>query len=244
MTYRSTLVEQTRDELLSELLDGVFGAGSKLPSEPELAKRFRVSRLTIREAVGSLVESGFLSRRHGSGTYVTAAPPRRHALDMTVSYTAMITEAGMRADEMLLGSTVHPAGTDDGERLGIAPDEPVRALERIRTADERPVIYSLDRIPERLVADVSSGAFDASLYAVLEEAGHAVRSASARLRPVVADARLARLLEVKRGSALLTIDETDYDELGNAVMLSAEWHVPDVFELHVNRRANSTSIGR
>jgi GntR family transcriptional regulator len=63
-----------------------------------------------------------------------------------------------------------------------------------------------------------------------------VRSASARLTPVIATARLARLLGVHRGSPLLHIDETDYDISGRAVMLSAEWHVPDVFELHVNRR--------
>jgi DNA-binding GntR family transcriptional regulator len=53
---------------------------------------------------------------------------------------------------------------------------------------------------------------------------------------VTATARLSRLLEVHRGSPLLHIDETDYDQSGRAVMLSAEWHVPDVFELHVNRR--------
>ena len=67
----------------------------------ELAKLFQVSRLTVREALGGLVESGFVTRRQGSGTYVTSVLPRRHALDTTVSYTAMIREAGMKAGQVV-----------------------------------------------------------------------------------------------------------------------------------------------
>jgi GntR family transcriptional regulator len=236
VSNRRTLVEQTRNGLLADLLDGVFAAGSKLPSEQELAKRFQVSRLTVREAVGGLVESGFVTRRQGSGTYVTSVLPRRHALDTTVSYTAMIREAGMKAGLVVLNREVRAATPDEADRLGVARDEPLMCLERIRTADERPVIYSLDRIPERFVEDIAPEEFDASLYMLLDKAGYAVRNASARLTPVIVDARLARLLEVADGSPLLHIHQIDYDDSGHAVMASSEWHVPDVFELHVNRR--------
>jgi DNA-binding GntR family transcriptional regulator len=63
-----------------------------------------------------------------------------------------------------------------------------------------------------------------------------VRSALATLRPVVAGARLARLLEVRVGSPLQQIEQVDSDELGRPVMLSSEWHVADVFELCVSRK--------
>jgi hypothetical protein len=45
-----------------------------------------------------------------------------------------------------------------------------------------------------------------------------------------------RLLKIAKGSPLLYIDEDDHDASGRAVMVSAEWHVPDIFEMHVNRR--------
>jgi GntR family transcriptional regulator len=236
VSNRGTLVEQTRDRLLGELRDGTFRAGSRLPNEKELARRFRVSRLTIREAVGGLVESGFVTRRQGSGTYVTGALPRRHSLDTTVSYTAMIREAGMQPGQVVLNCSVRGATTEDSERLDVPRDEPLMCLERIRTADDRPVIYSRDRIPERLVADTAPRNRHAVLHAVLEQSGSAVHSATARLTPVVADPRLARLLQVRRGSPLLHIDQVDHDRSGHAVMAAAEWHVPDVVELHVNRR--------
>jgi GntR family transcriptional regulator len=235
VSSRSTLVEQTRNELLEALLNGVWAPGCKLPSELELAKRYDVSRLTVREAVGGLVEAGYVTRRQGSGTYVNAVL-RRHSLDTTVSYTSMIVEAGMKAGEAVLGRVVRPAEPEEAEWLQVEIGEPLMCIERIRTADGRPVIHSFDRIPETIVRDADERLLEGSLYALLEECRRGVRRASARLLPVVADARLARVLEVRRGSPLLRIDEVDYDRLGRAVMLSAEWHVPEVFELHVNRR--------
>jgi len=73
---------------------------------------------------------------------------------------------------------------------------------------------------------------------MLESTGHPVARASARLTPTVANAKLSRLLVVKRGAPLLRIDQVDYDARGRAVMLSDEWHVADAFELIVNRRAS------
>jgi DNA-binding GntR family transcriptional regulator len=75
------------------------------------------------------------------------------------------------------------------------------------------------------------------LYVILEAAGHPVARACARLIPTVANAKLAEVLAIKRGTPLLHVDQIDYDERGRAVMLSHEWHVADAFELIVNRRA-------
>lgn len=236
MSSRPTRVAEARGKLLAGLTGGTFVAGTKLPSEAELAQRFDVSRLTMREAVGSLVEAGYLSRRQGSGTYVNNALPRRHALDTTVSYTAMIVEAGMRAGEVLLNRKEVPADEELAKRLQVEPGDALVRLERIRTADERPVIYSVDHVPSALVEGVNPERFESSLYRLFEEQGFGVRNASARLKPVIAGARLARLLEIPKGSPLLYIDEDDHDASGRAVMVSAEWHVPDIFEMHVNRR--------
>ncbi len=114
-------------------------------------------------------------------------------------------------------------------------------VERVRYADRRPVIYSRDRIPAELLGDFSEDALDSSLYAILARAGHPVASATAQLIPTVANARLAKLLLVKRGTPLLHIDQVDYDERGRPVMLSHEWHVADAFDLVVNRRASRSS---
>lgn len=238
---RPSLVEQVRESLLGDLTSGKLEPGAKLANENDLAERFAVSRSTIREAVGGLMDGGYLVRRHGSGTYVTASPRTRHPLETTVSYTAMIREAGHKPAETVVSRAVRAAAGEERDLFGLADAEPVIDVERVRFADRRPVIYSRDRIPAALLGEVSEEALDSSLYAILARAGHQVASATAQLIPTVANAKLARLLVVRRGTPLLHIDQVDYDGRGRPVMLSHEWHVADAFDLVVNRRASPAS---
>jgi len=238
---RVSLVDQVRQGLLEELLAGTLEPGEKLPNEDKLAERFAVSRATVREAVLGLLEAGYLIRRHGSGTYVTSAPRSRHALDATVSYTAMIRDAGHEPGETVIRKGVRTATELEHTLLGLDEGESVMELERVRLADHRPVIYSRDRIRASLLQGVADEALDSSLYEILNQAGHAVVRARAELIPTLADAKLSRLLEVTRGAPLLHIDQIDYDTRGRAVMLSQEWHVADAFELVVNRRISPAS---
>jgi GntR family transcriptional regulator len=240
---RVSLVDQVRQGLLEDLLAGTLEPGEKLPNEDKLAERFAVSRATVREAVLGLLEAGYLIRRHGSGTYVTSAPRSRHALDTTVSYTAMIRDAGHEPGETVIRKGVRAATELEHTLLGLDDGESVMELERVRLADRRPVIYSRDRIRASLLQGVADEALDSSLYEILNEAGHAVVRARAELIPTLADAKLSRLLEVTRGTPLLHIDQIDYDARGRAVMLSQEWHVADAFELIVNRRISSAGDG-
>jgi GntR family transcriptional regulator len=168
---------------------------------------------------------------------VTLLPSRRHALDATLSYTQMIRQAGMTPGFRLLSALVRPAEPDEAADLAVDDDTPVRVLERLRTADERPVVYSVDVIVAQRVAGLRDADLDAGLYDVLASVGSRVRTASAVLLPVVADAKLARLLDVRRGAALQRIDEVDRTDDGSPVMRSTEWHVPGIFELRVNRRS-------
>jgi GntR family transcriptional regulator len=237
MAARPSRIDEVRHGLLADLADGTTPVGTKLPNEQELAVRFGVSRATVREAVGGLVEGGYLLRRHGSGTFVTLLPSRRHALDATLSYTQMIRQAGMAPGVRLLTSAVRPARGDEAVDLAVPEGTSMRVLERLRTADDRPVVYSVDVVEARRLERVVDGDLQAGLYDVLDAVGSRVRTASAVLLPVVADARLARLLDVRRGTALQRIDEVDFTGDGSPVMRSTEWHVPGIFELRVNRRS-------
>jgi GntR family transcriptional regulator len=240
---RPSVVEQVRRELLDDLLTGRLDLGQKLPNENDLAGRFACSRATVREAVLGLMEAGYVDRRHGSGTYVTATPRGRHALDTTVSYTAMIRDAGHLPTETVISKGLRDPTELERQLLGANGDgDQVMEIERIRMADRRPVIYSLDRIPAALLGDIASDRLDSSLFVILSWAGHPVQRATAQLMPTVADAKVARMLAVKRGTPLLHIDQVDYDADGRAVMLSLEWHVPDAFQMTINRRPLAVSL--
>ncbi len=233
---RGSRVEEVRQGLLKDLAEGRLRVGTKLVNEQGLASRFDVSRLTVREAVAALVTAGYLERRHGSGTYVVGVPGPRHALDASLSYTHMIAEAGMKPGLQLLSIESGPASPREKDELKLEPDEQVRRLERLRTADGRAVVYSIDVVPERFVRALPDRRFQKSLYDVLSSIGEPVVSAAAVLLQVTADRRLAKLLRVRVGSALQHISEVDHTRGDEPIVLSSEWHVPGVFELRVNRR--------
>lgn len=239
MSGRTLLADRLRDELLEEISSSRLQPGSKLPSEGELAKRFNVSRATVREAVRGLVEAGYVSRRRGSGSYVTERRRMPHGLDATLSYLAMIETAGARAGMRVLRAAFEPCGQDDGP-LHLKPGETVLAVERVRTADEQPVIYSLDRIPSRLLrSELDLQNLDPSLFALLSSSGHAADHATATLRAVASNGQTAKVLGVRRGRPLLYIEEVDYGRDGTPVMLSREWHVSEAFDVRINRKANT-----
>src|ERR1700754_5340477 len=153
MPGQTLLADRLRDELLEDITSQQLQPGTKLPTEGELSKRFGVSRATVREAVRGLVEAGYVTRLRGSGSYVAERRRMPHGLDSTLSYLAMIESAGAHAGMRVLDAAFEPCSKIDGP-LQLGRSDTGLAVERVRTADEQPVIYSRDRIPARLLRDV------------------------------------------------------------------------------------------
>jgi GntR family transcriptional regulator len=234
---RPLLADVVRSDLRRAILSGEFPLGAKLPNEQQLCERFSVSRVTIREAVRGLIEDGYVVRRQGSGTYATRRPQLRNSLDENFSYTEYIEGSGLRPGRKVLAARSTTADAETAEALGLAVGSPVVEVRRIRTADRRPVIYSVDVLPADLAdLDADHDALRGSLYRLLTAAGHPVAHAEAVVIPVVADKDVASLLDIVPGTPLQHLRQTDYDIDGRPVMRSREWHAPSVIELRVFRR--------
>jgi GntR family transcriptional regulator len=236
MPGQTLLADRLRDELLNQITNSQLEPGAKLPTESELSKRFGVSRATVREAVRGLVEAGYVSRRRGSGSYVAERRRTPHGLDATLSYLAMIESAGANAGLRVLEAAYERSAKIDGI-FQLTREEKVLAVERVRTADDRPVIYSRDRIPARLLTDdLDLESLDPSLFALLRSSGHAADHATATLKAVPSTNCTAKVLGVRRGKPVLYIEEINYDRDGEPVMVSREWHVSEAFDMRINRR--------
>ena len=241
---RPLLADVVRDGLRRAVITGTWPPGDRLPNEDALGGRYSVSRATIREAVRGLVEEGYLSRRQGSGTYVTARPLLRNSLDTNFSYTWYLESTGVRASRRILGLQTIAASDVVAERLFLDPGQRVVELRRVRTADDRPAVYSVDHLPADIVdAERDIDALGGSIYALLAARGHPVRHAEAIVAPASADDDLAAVLEVEPGTLLQHLQQVDVDNAGRRVLYSLEWHNPDVMELRVYRRGPGTTEG-
>ncbi len=227
-----------RDELAGRITSGAIPPGSRLPPEPQLAEDLGVSRATLREALRSLEEDGFVTRRRGAGTFAAHRPRLRNNLDVNFGVTEAIRASGMRPGTVDTKVGVAPASSDEAEALDIAPGEPVVTIERVRTADGRRVVFSRDVVAQAVVGEGAlEGLDDGSVYDLLESAGSAaIQHGVVTIEPMTADRSLARRLKIPTGSLLLYLRQVDYDRSGDPVLLSHEHHLGDAFEFSVVRR--------
>jgi len=241
---RPLLPDVIRSELRRAIVEGEFPPGSKLPNEDTLCSRFGVSRITLREAVRGLIEDGYVIRRQGAGTFVTQGPTLRNSLDTNFSYTEYLESIGVRASKEVLEARRIPASEAVAEDLNLAAGAEVVEVRRVRIADGKPAIYSIDSLPVDIVdAKKDAKAFSTSLYRLLAERGHVVDHARTVILPVIADIALGKLLQVEAGTPLQHLKQIDFDTGGRPVMRSLEWHVPSVIELRVYRRGPGPIAG-
>jgi GntR family transcriptional regulator len=229
---------RVREELVSRIANGRIRPGSKLPPEPALAEEMGVSRATLREALRSLEEDGFVTRTSGAGTYATHRPRLRNNLDVNFGVTEAIRAAGMRPGTRQ--SALHTGGATEDEAAALDLDvgDAVVALERVRTADGRAVVFSRDVIAATIIAatELAAMSLDGSLYEILERRGRPVAHGIVHVEPLRADRAMAKRLGVKTGDLLLYLRQIDYAAEGEPLLLSEEYHLADAFEFSVVRR--------
>lgn len=234
-TARRSLRHSLAQELRARIRAGEWRPGERIPSEPELARQETVSRSSMRAAITMLEEEGFVSRRHGSGTYVTHRPALPNELGRNFGVSRMIASEGLEPGTVEESFGTEPAPRVVAEILGIEEGERVSALRRVRTADGRRVVDVTDwcRVEHLAPEDLPTVG---SIYAALAERGLAVDHGVAHLTPRNADGEVAERLGVPSGTLLLTIDQVDRTADGIAVLVSREHHLADAFTFTLLRR--------
>jgi GntR family transcriptional regulator len=234
-TARRSLRHSLAQELRARIRAGEWRPGERIPSEPELARQETVSRSSMRAAITMLEEEGFVSRRHGSGTYVTHRPALPNELGRNFGVSRLIASEGLEPGTVEESSGTEPAPRAVAEALGVEEGERVSALRRVRTADGRRVVDVTDwcRVEHLAPEDLPTVG---SIYAALAERGLAVDHGVAHLTPRNAEGEVAERLGVPSGTLLLTIDQVDRTAGGIAVLVSREHHLADAFTFTLLRR--------
>jgi DNA-binding GntR family transcriptional regulator len=147
---RKTLTEIAEQELRQAIARGTFRPGTQLPTEAELCQMLGVSRTVVREALRVLEDDGLVARRHGVGTFVRDHPILKN-LNFNFGITEMIESAGLTSGTGHLAIQTEDADQEKAEQLRVPLGTALVTIERVRTADGRPVVYSLDTLPESLL---------------------------------------------------------------------------------------------
>jgi GntR family transcriptional regulator len=229
-----------KNALLTRIDSGEWPPGQRLPAEPELAVLLGVSRATLREALRSLAQDGYIERRPGAGTKVASRSVLPASLDNNIGVADIIRSMGMVPGTSSLDFHLAEAPDDVARDLALGDQRRVAVIERVRTADGNPVVFSRHFYPA--LASWDQGAmlagFDGqSLYTILEErAGIRIQHATAAIEPAQADSMLAKRLATTRGALLMHFRQIDFDNRQRPVILSSEFYRSDAFKFTIFRR--------
>jgi GntR family transcriptional regulator len=235
---RPTVSEEVRHQLRTELTDGTYKVGDKLPSELELAEQYAVSRATLREILSGLQRDGLVRRVHGVGTFVAAPEKRVHnALDLDIGVTEGLTSSQVSSEVVLVAQSIRAIPGWMADRLGLQGSPTGLWVERIVIVEDEPAVQVLDVIPSEILDEAGNPSYEGgSIYGFLERSCHlALSGGSADLSAVLPQPGVARQLNCSRNVPLIRLEQTEYERSGRAVLFSQEHYVPGIFTLTVRR---------
>lgn len=213
--------------------------GDRLPPERELAVRFDVSRMTLRQAVASIANAGYVSRIQGAGTFV-ADPTISKNTELT-GFSEDMAARGFRASSRLLTVAHVPAGAALGQELVLSPAEMVYHIERVRMADGVPMCLETIDIPAHLTPHLDEQPLEQSLYGILEKI-YSVRlfEADQIISPTVVDQKQANLLSVPVHSPALIVKRLGFDKKKRPVERAISIYRGDRYDVRLTVRRRSS----
>jgi GntR family transcriptional regulator len=234
-----TLTDATVTAIQEAIHQGKFPAGSQLPPELNLMEMLGVSRTTLREALRTLEEQGAIYRRRGLGTFVSE---RAIVKDLSINFgiMEMITQAGYTPKTVNCEIRTWEASGKLAQDLEIPEGTAVVSVQRLRLANDTPIIISEDFVPVSILKGKTikeSDVINQSLYDYLEKTCNIrILQGVATMRPVGASREVAEKLQIHRNDILMLISQIDYDENHRPVIFSTEYHLPDKITFVIHRK--------
>ncbi|MGC1302380.1 MAG: GntR family transcriptional regulator [Caulobacteraceae bacterium] len=227
----STLYSRIREHLRAQILDGVLEPHSQLPSESELGAMFKVSRITVRQALSDLQRENLIFKVAGKGAFVSK-PKTFQPLTQLEGFAAAMERLGHEVRNRVLSQQVVQASPTIAARLALAPGDDVAEIQRVRLVDREPISYEVTYLPaaegQRLFHEDLAGR---DIFAILEnEFSIPLGHADLQIDAVAADEQLARILTVPEGGALLRIERLTHRASGEALDFERLYFRGDAFQ--------------
>jgi GntR family transcriptional regulator len=218
---------QIEEQLGERIASRDLTAGERLPPERELAKGLGVSRMTVRQALGSLAARGLVERGVGRGTFVSHRK-LDHDLTRVAGLSERLERHGLEPGAEVREVVERDASWAIAAALELEPGSPVVRIRRLRLGSGVPLVLEDSWIPGELFPGIADRDLSGSIYVLMgEEYGREPVRAVERLEPVVARAHEAKALKVEEGAPLMLVERTAYAADGTPVEFAQDRHRGD-----------------
>ncbi|TVQ64853.1 MAG: GntR family transcriptional regulator [Balneolaceae bacterium] len=237
---------QISNWLRAQIDRGEFKADDKLPSENELAKKFDVSRVTIRRALQSLEGESIIYRCQGLGSFVSENRATHNLIRLTDFNEDMI-RAGLTPSSQVKKFEMTEAQEWLAAQLQLDEGCKVLQIDRLRFANGEPIAYDCTWLPVFYGQLLNEEALeDSTIYKILEkEYNIPVTKGSYRMSAEVADEQMAAELNVPVNTPLFLIDRLSYTLGGKPLYYQKRFYRNDrvIYEMTLERSSGNNSHG-
>ena len=198
---------QLYELLRKQITDGVFLEGDLLPSENELSSLHGVARPTVRQALASLVNDGYIKKQKGKGSIVSALP-RGIGILSVAGTSAVLSSMNLTTLIVVKPRVIR---WPDHFMFPLPPglrEAGCIMLERIRLVDSKPLFYDINHLPNVNLPRFTSRSFEnKSLFDILRKDYHIqVVGGEQRLRAIRAGKKIARYLQIREDAPVLHLE--------------------------------------
>jgi len=222
-------------QLKEEIISGERAFGSRMPTEQELAEHYKVSRITARRALHELAQTNLVKRARRVGTSVIFQSPAKpiegsleQALDSLISF-------GRNTQVQVLELDKVPAKPPISEVMDVEPGTLLLRAERLRWLDKEPLSHLISYIPADLGVKLNRTRLKSTpMLSLISEAGIKIGGARQTISASIADAPLARLLNVDIGSPILRVSRTVVDVNNKPIQHIHAQFRPDRYQIRLD----------
>lgn len=223
-----------RYKQLYRYIGGLVSSGDlivddQLPSEREIAELAKVSRVTVRKAIGELVSDGLIAQRQGAGSFVLGNTDRfEQSLSSLVSFTENLQTRGITSSSRVILKGLFSPTSTEAMILGLSPHSQVARIHRLRSGDGVPMALEYSSLPEDILPRPDK--INLSLYEILRARGNAPTRAIQRVTAVNATAPVAEHLNLAEGAAILQIERTAYLASGRPIEFTSGLYRSEIYD--------------
>lgn len=229
-TKTAPLYQQIFEEIKNAIETGEYVPKERIPSEPELAEKYGVSRITVRRAVEELCIEGYLVKQQGRGTFVSTPRINRRLLQYVAarSFTDVCRDNDMVPGARVLNRLIVPVRSEEAKFFGLDESALLLYVQRIRTADDLPIFEENIFLPyERYQELLSSDLEDVSIFDKIAEVGgfRPTRTPRRTVEAVRATQEQASRLAISAGDPLLFLNACFADDEDRPVCIGRQYYV-------------------
>lgn len=207
---------------------------SLIPSERELSQKYNVSRATVRRALNELIYDGVLYKIPGKGTFVSHEKFKQDLLEF-YSFSEEMKKISKVPSSEIISFNVIKANNKIAKKMECSVGEPIYKLERLRYADDEPMMFEINHLLVSRFPDLSLDRLTSySMYDILIKDYNAdFTEAEETLQPVSTRENEAYLLDYNVGLPSMMIERCTY-ERGKVVEYTKSISRGDKFKYHIS----------